>query len=151
MSDPYCMFSETLVLDNGIQRKWLEKEIEPVTQSDFDAMPDEEAEKWAEEHDREMEDVINWPEFEWEFVDEGLWMFSDDQGRPYDVALVVQRFLKRFYPEECFALTYAETTSPPDPGGFGGGAMFVTADKIEFMNAHSWADHKVKGSGRKVR
>jgi hypothetical protein len=52
----------------------------------------------------------------------------------------VQKFLKKFRPDQCWSLTYATTCSKPRAGEFGGGAVFVTADEIKWQNAYDFIE-----------
>jgi len=54
------------------------------------------------------------------------------------IALLAKTFLRRFRPDQCWSLTYAIHCSKPRVGEFGGGAIFVTADKINHLNAYDW-------------
>ena len=57
-----------------------------------------------------------------------LWVYAEESGSPDNVAWLVQKFLKKFRPDQCWSLTYSTTCSKPRVGEFGGGAVFVTAD-----------------------
>lgn len=63
-----------------------------------------------------------------------LWFYTDEWGYPELVAHLVRKFLKRFRPEECWTLSYGVTCSKPRVGEFGGGAVFVTADAVEYFS-----------------
>ncbi len=84
-----------------------------------------------------------------------LWLYTDDYGNPGTVAHLVQKFLKKFRPQDCWSLTYATTCSKPRVGEFGGGAVFVTAGEIRWENAYDFvqtnqeAFDKRKKAGRK--
>ena len=61
-----------------------------------------------------------------------LWIYTEEDGEPDRVAHLVQKFLQRFRPAECWSLTYSRTCSRPHLGAFGGGAVFVTADAVKW-------------------
>jgi hypothetical protein len=65
-----------------------------------------------------------------------LWLYAEEFGCVDRVAHLVQKFLRRFRPEDCWSLTYATTCSRPRVGEFGGGAVFVAADRIKWINSH---------------
>ena len=65
-------------------------------------------------------------------------MYADESGNADHVALFMQEYLKRFNPEGAFSITYSATCSKPRLGEFGGGAAFVTAEKIEWIDSHDW-------------
>ncbi len=81
--------------------------------------------------------------FDWQF-DEGLWIYGELNGNPDHVAAFVQMFLKKFRPKDAFAMSWGTTCSRLRIDGFGGGAIFVTAEKVEWMNAWTWCDKKWK-------
>ena len=71
-----------------------------------------------------------------------LWFFAEESGTPDNVAWLVRKFLKQFRPGECWSLTYAATCSKPRAGEFGGGAVFVTAEKIKWQDARSYIERE---------
>lgn len=88
-------------------------------------------------------------ELDYEFRDDSpdewgrhLWIFTEETGDPATVAYLVQQFLQRFRPEECWSLTYACTCSTPRVGDFGGGAVFVTADEMNWSDAWGLVDEQ---------
>lgn len=88
-------------------------------------------------------------EFEFVFEEEAdgswgrhLWLYAEESGDPGQVAHLVQQFLKKFRPDQCWSLTYATTCSKPRVGEFGGGGLFVTADSIEAFDANDWVQEK---------
>lgn len=60
-----------------------------------------------------------------------LWLYTEGYGNPEYAGVLVQKFLKNFRPDQCWALTWAATCSKPCVSEFSGGAVFVTADQIE--------------------
>jgi hypothetical protein len=67
-----------------------------------------------------------------------LWICADECGELDWIAHLVQKFLKQFRPNKCWALTYSETCSKPRVGEFGGGAMFITAEDIKWQSAYGF-------------
>jgi hypothetical protein len=92
--------------------------------------------------------------FDYDFYDtdqdRSLWLQSSDWGNVYQIAHLMQKFLKAFRPRESWALTYATTCSKPRLGEFGGGAMFVTADRIRWHNAHESIERWQKAHQRRL-
>ena len=72
-----------------------------------------------------------------------MWLYAEESGNPLAVAQFVQAFLKRFRPEESFALTYAYFCDKPRLGEFGGGAIVVTTKSINSFDAHEWANEQI--------
>ena len=58
------------------------------------------------------------------------------------MAHLVQKFLKKFRPDQCWSLTYATTCSKPRLGEFGGGAVFVTADSICWNSSYDFVEEQ---------
>jgi hypothetical protein len=69
-----------------------------------------------------------------------LWLYTEGWGDASNVAHLVKKFLKTFRPYECWSLTYSTTCSKPRIGEFGGGAVFVTADTIQWENAYDFIE-----------
>lgn len=91
-----------------------------------------------------------WPGFEWAFVDAAAghgdgdvpvgpdatdWrVFAQDSGTPRHVAAVVQGLLRRYRPDQCWSMTWAETCSKLREGEFAGGGLFVTAAGVTYVD-----------------
>lgn len=78
-----------------------------------------------------------------------LWLFSEEFGELDRVGHLVQKFLRRFRPSDCWWLTYATTCSRPHAGSFGGGAMFVTAQRVKWTNADQFVEREHKAFERR--
>jgi hypothetical protein len=75
-------------------------------------------------------------EAEWT-ADGDLWFHSEGVNTD-KIAYFMQQFLKQWHPTGCWSMTYAEYCSKPRIGEFGGGAIFVTATEIKWLNAHEY-------------
>ncbi len=84
---------------------------------------------------------------------DGIWFWSEESARGIEkLANILSAFLKRFYPHKCITFCWGDTCSKPRLDGFGGGAVFVTADKIKWMNTYTWQDEQVKKfTGKKLK
>jgi hypothetical protein len=71
-----------------------------------------------------------------------LWADADDHNNLGALAHLVQKFLRRFRPDESWSVTYASTCSKPRVDSFGGGAVFVTADEIKFDSTWDFIERK---------
>lgn len=125
MADYYLEFSETLDGLEPKEEKWLREQLAADPGADCPAF-------LLDCEDRDPDDSDYG--FEWSFHGEAeerhLWVHADDHGDVDRLAHLVQKFLKTFRPDQCWSLSYANTCSKPRPDGFGGGALFVTADEI---------------------
>jgi hypothetical protein len=129
MADNYLEFSETLDSLNPEEEKWLNEQLAddpdagcPVFLVDYD------------NRDPDDSDYGFCVSFEGQGETRHLWLYADEHGDVGRVAHLIQKFLKRFRPDQCWALGYATTCSKLRVGEFGGGAVFVTADDIHWQN-----------------
>ena len=140
----YLQFSEGLESLTSEEADWLKHQLEEVP-----------AGKGKVDRPRFLMDFAGCEEtddydygFEWRFSTPDatnglrLWLYAEDNGDPDRVACLVQKFLKKFRPDECWSLTYAATCSKPRVGEFGGGAVFVTADAIRWQNAYEFVEQQ---------
>ena len=164
MANNYLQFSEVIVDLMEPEEAWLKEQLQQVClfgdkefpadedgypagnpKETADQDPDWVIPRFLREHRGELEDDAQG--FCAEFHDDHasangwgrhLWVYAEEGGDPDHVAWLVQKFLKRFRPRECWSLTYATTCSKPRIGEFGGGAIFVTADMIYQQNAYDF-------------
>jgi hypothetical protein len=162
MSNYYTQFSEALVLDNAEQADWVRTQLDAKkldrlrehaskhpTPTDKLKVPD-----WAKELVL-AEYILNGQDayFSWELEESdtpgkfNLAMFAEEVGDIDAVVVFVQAFLKKFAPDHCFTLSWAGTCSKMVAGEFGGGAAFVTADKVEYINTGQWLSERARTAG----
>ncbi len=80
---------------------------------------------------------------EFELTDQRLWLYSSPGDGASDldqIAKMVQKFLAKFRPNDHWSLTYSDTCNQLLPGGFGGGAMFVTANEIKLWGTNAFLE-----------
>jgi hypothetical protein len=76
----------------------------------------------------------------------------DECGYPAHAAILVQAFIRRFRPDGYWWLSYADTCDRPEPDRFGGGAFFVTANRVSMHTVYDWIDEQIaaiKAQGRR--
>ncbi|HBO44908.1 MAG TPA: hypothetical protein DD670_13465 [Planctomycetaceae bacterium] len=133
-----CVFGEQECPQDALPDEWDLTKADWVGCRAYRDMPDYESNHYAHagfgyafddpsEHDRENEG-------------KSLHIYSEDWGNLDGVAHLVRKFLKRFRPGECWSLTWSETCSKPRIGNFGGGWMFVTAERVEWGDTFSQAE-----------
>lgn len=70
------------------------------------------------------------------------WFYSLDapgyEGAPYRLALFLKQFLKTFRKNGYIGFSYTSTTQEYVPGGFAGGAYFVTAYRVYHYSTAEW-------------
>ena len=169
MADNYLQFSEVVANLTEQEEAWLKDQLQPVRafgEKEYpeDAVPADLADTDADwsgvrflrdkpDHDAQW-DALGFEHGFHEDHDTGgwgrhLWLYAEDWGDASNVAWLVQKFLKQFRPNQCWSLTYSATCSKPRVGEFGGGAVFVTADTIQWQNAHDFIEDQRAAFGRK--
>jgi hypothetical protein len=119
MSNCYLLFSDVLVMETDVEREWARARLEGLNK-------DEEG------------------DFRWHFDGEkNLAFYSEDSGDTEHVANFVQKFLVAFHPDHCWAMRWAETDDKGRYDAYGGGAVFVTAKKIEWCSSAGWCQKKI--------
>jgi hypothetical protein len=68
-----------------------------------------------------------------------IWLRSDESGDVDTACAIMQHILKRYYPNDYATLSWSNTCSKPRTDGFGGGALFLTATEVKWMNTAKWA------------
>lgn len=67
----------------------------------------------------------------------GLWIHSVDGGMDGAMGFI-QHLLAKFTPAEHIEFEWSNDCSKPRLDAFGGGAAFITAEKIEYMTTTEW-------------
>ena len=82
-----------------------------------------------------MEQLENNPPCQYTEEAAGLHFYSEENAELETLALLVQRYLKRFSPDAYQTIQWANTASRIEDGAFGGGVALVTAERILWLNA----------------
>jgi hypothetical protein len=162
VADNFLEFSEIIPKLTPKEEAWLKEQLQPIRvfgdkEYAEDAVPAEMADTepdWAgvrflrdkTDYDAQWDDRG----FEYAFHDDAdtddwgrhLWFYTEEWGNASNVAWLVQKFLRKFRPDQCWSLTYSTTCSKPRVGEFGGGAVFVTADEIKWQNAYDFVEEQ---------
>ncbi len=167
MADNYLQFSEVIANLTEPEEAWLKEQLQPIrvfggNEYAEDAAPAEQADaEW--DGIRFLRDKTDYDPkwdalgFEFDFCDDQdrggwgrhLWLYAEEWGDGGNVAWLVQKFLKKFRPDQCWSLSYAATCSKPRVGEFGGGAVFVTADTIAWQDSGDFIEGQRAAFGRK--
>jgi hypothetical protein len=151
MADNFLLFSEVTPQLSQEEYAWFHDQLQTVYIVDGEELTDrkgvdEDQVEWTgarayrdlDEYDPDLAEPVG---FEYRSFnsdeDCSLWFFSNEWGFVAGLAHLMQKFLKRFRPAESWSLTYATICSKPRVGEFGGGAVFVTARRILWRDAHS--------------
>jgi hypothetical protein len=81
-------------------------------------------------------------EFDWTPKADALHIYSDERSNVEHVASFVQEFLRTFRPRDSWSLQYANVCDKRRSDGFGGGALFVTANEVQWFDTGSWLQER---------
>jgi len=156
MADYYCEFSEVLTHLTPEETAWLRSQLEIVYVLDGQEGADPDTATWIgcrayrdmEDYDEALGDEAG---FEYSFSeDDGpvdpdwgpyLWLHSESACLDH-AAHLVQKLLREFRPDQCWSATYAVYCTKPRVGDFGGGAVFVTATDIKYVNSFAFVEEQ---------
>ena len=86
---------------------------------------------------------------EWELIenDTQVWFHEDTNFDVEEAAAVIQSFLKECRPKGSCGFSWALSCSKPRLDEFGGGACFVTAQKVWWHSYNDWLQDKYRQAG----
>ena len=154
MANQYLEFSEVLPNLTAEEETWLKEQLEMIhvfgdrqyTSVELPEGLDPMKSDWCGIRAwRDLEELPGFPTdlgFCYEFCDDSrgenwgrhLWFYTEEWGYPELVAHLVQKFLRQFRAGDCWSLSYAATCEKLRVGDFGGGAVFVTANDIQYFS-----------------
>lgn len=144
MADNYLQFSESLDSLTLEEAAWLREQL---AEDPFANCP----RFLLDFADREADDTDYGFQYDLhgDSQDHHVWISAEERGDVERVAHLVQKFLRRFRPDQCWSLTYAATCSKLRIGEFGGGAMFVTTDDIRWNDSYDFVEEQRKAFERR--
>lgn len=128
MADNYLLFAESLGELTPDEEAWLAERL---------ASNDDASHESAGADEDESSGI------EFEFYGEQsdgrcLKLYAIEAGDPEAAACFVQEFLRRFRPQASFSLSWCTSCSKMRDGEFAGGAIFVTAERIDAWSSGEW-------------
>ena len=160
MADYFTEFSEVIPQLKADEEAWLRDQLQMIhvvsgreyTTSSIPVdlagrEPEWQGRRFLRDIEHPEDCAEDWPGFAHEFRDDEdtadgwgrhLWLHDDEGARLDCVVHLVQKFLRRFRPHECWSLSYASVCSAPRVGEFGGGGIVVTANDVLWLDAASW-------------
>lgn len=150
MANNYLQSSCTIPNLTEKEAAWLRRILEALDErEDIDARE----ERWllkelGPEAIRHCENAGN---LGFSFEPKELWLSGEEFFNVNLAIEVMQKFLQKFRPDSWLSFTYSETCSSMRVGEFGGGGMFVTAEKVEWINASLWIRERQKAFEVKKR
>lgn len=135
MANYYTDFSAAIRNLTTEEETWLKTVLEVP-----ESIPEMEGSGVELLQDERVQEVVTegmWPGCAYKLCDdtqEGryLWLYTEGYAHLESVAMLVQAFLKKFRPYECFALTYAHSCNKPKLDVFSGGYAFITAEDVKW-------------------
>lgn len=141
MSNQYVQFCSVIAHLTKKEKRWLEAALGPIDR----------APSWPTiaKLEREGVDSLSWPDFDYRFYrddDEGecLEVSSEECGDVHSVTVLFQMFLKVRNDGRYLTLNWASTSSRPEAGQNGGGAVFITPQSIKSLNTGVWLDEQAR-------
>jgi hypothetical protein len=138
MADYWCKMSAVL----GLPREALEfvRQVEAALDGDGDFPADLTA------GERELLDDCgrSRADFSWDEDHRAIWVHGDDVD-PEWVAGVVRVAIRRFEPGLRWGFEWSNDCSRPRLDAYGGGAVVVTADAVEWTNTGEWLSRRLSG------
>lgn len=136
MADYFTHFAAELITTTDEEQGWVRNQIRF-----FDTNPSQASvQKFHEKFDLSADDF--WPDFD--VVEEGEhFYFSGDNRNAGSCAELLHQFLKEFRPESFLHFATSYTCSKDMPGGFGGGAFFITKEGADFVDSNGWIQEKI--------
>lgn len=152
MANNYSQWSEYFPLNSKEESDWLKSvlriDISEYTGEEYDNLYEAQimkkvlSEKFGIEISEDSADCF--PNFSEDFYDSGVCVYAEEYGDIDNAVAIFQTFLKKFRPDDYFKIEWAETCSKPRSGEFGGGAVFVTADNVEWITTGTWVSERAK-------
>lgn len=145
MADYFTLASFMIPAKDAEQRGWLIAALEGVDKTqagDGDAATNlcEEVISSATDHGLNFEDCYT-PAWR-DQGDDGIWINADENIDVDLMIVIIQAYLKKFHPKKFMGFEWANTCSKPRLDGFGGGAVYISADEVEFTNTSHWLDEQ---------
>jgi len=152
MANNYTQWSEFFPLNSSEEAAWI-KSVLCLNIDNYqtdDSLSESEARQIILKNEFGInistDDADFFPGFSVEFSDNdsGVYIYAEEFGNVDTAASIFQTFLKKFRPSDYFKIEWADTCSKPRAGEFGGGAVFVTADNVEWTHTGTWISERAK-------
>jgi len=146
ISDPsFVVFSETIPAEGEDEHDWLLKAAKRL----WGVPGGEPVENWPLQAEEllsvSFEDIFgNMPKWKPLKRKRGIVVYSDDGCSMHAVTPLVQLYLKRHHPDWYWWTEWAEICEVPHPGGFRGGATFVTEQYVAWHLTTRWINSMIE-------
>jgi hypothetical protein len=146
MTDYYLGCSQMIADLTVPEKAWLEHTLRP-----YDMLSEDEIQERMKQFGLDEYDVEEFPGFDWSYQDPdgGIWIRSDESVNLDHLAEIVQLFLKKFRPDDSWSMEWGCWASRPVLDGYGGGAMFITAEEQCWHNTGDWIRQQEEARAKK--
>ena len=145
MANNYVQTSIEIPAVTPEEIEWFEKFSEDLEDQN---LTDDEMDKWMEV--RGNPEV--WPDYDYQVEGDTIFITSEECGNLDNICTVIQEFLAKFRPNDAIGAEWAFTCSSMRPGEFGGGAAFITAKSIRYVNTSNWlGEERAKWKKRQTK
>lgn len=86
-------------------------------------------------------DSLCWVDFRYEINASRIEFISESTSDLTIIAAIMQAFIRKFRPNECFALEWSKDSENHQ---FGGGALFITAEYVKEINTKNWIEESMR-------
>lgn len=151
MANNYSQWSAELEINSEAEYSWLQEilSLDPYGMADENDSLDRD--KVISEIKQKFDFVLKYqdfdepfPQFDSELSKNGLWVYAEEYGNIETLGRIIQAFFRKFRPDGFFDVTWADTCSKMRVDEFGGGAMVVTAEKIEVFTVYDFVHQQRK-------
>lgn len=138
MANNYTLFSFALEITEPERTEWLRQAFAAIdTEGDGEPAPPPEGFETA------SLEIYGFP-CTFEVEGSTAYFYSDESGDVEVLTSVLQQFLVHFNIDKGIGFEVAYTCSKPRPGEFGGGAVWITHEGVEWLSTGTWLAEKSK-------
>ncbi|MBI2393706.1 MAG: hypothetical protein HYV09_29300 [Deltaproteobacteria bacterium] len=128
------------------QKAWVHRVLRPVDDaSDEDYGNELEGRGIVLSDVSDLTALMYWPAFECSFVEDGLWVRSEEAGDLEHLAAFVRSYLATFDPSRLICIQWADWCDRLRAGEFGGGVVVIAANVVKWASTRRVADDIVAG------
>lgn len=101
------------------------------------------------ENESNPEGFIDIPDYK--VIKDGVWIYTEACGNIEAAVFLIQRLQVHYGDSRPFVLTWAGWCSKPAIDSFTGGAVVITKEDSEWMEASDWASQKITNNEIKIK
>ena len=135
MANNYFQYSQIVNDLTDAEHAWLEEKLawEPP-----EGAYDDREYPWPKWFDTDAEGIGS----ECELTPDSFWFYAEECGTVDTVSELLLEFIRQFRPDDVIRVTWASMCSKMRVGAFSGGAVVISREGIQWMDAGTWALNK---------